>query len=207
MNVRVLSVWASLGHACILALLQVVFQWHEQKGDRAAAFSTRESNRLFSGSRERDLPRWGPTCTADDLSRAVPSTVFFCSSGSYSLSIRDYVPEQGDVVKHYKIRSMDKGGYYISPYNTFPTLQDLVTYYTGESKMQRINQQHHQLLGGRILPWRGYLFYLFFEHVQRLWINKKSKPGHVTRVSCQRIINFPFLWSDLVIRRLWSQPQ
>lgn len=75
----------------------------------------------------------------------MPSTAFFCSSGSYSLSILDYVPEQGDVVKHYKIRSMDKGGYYISPYNTFPTLQELVTYYTGEAKMQRINQQEHQM--------------------------------------------------------------
>eukprot|EP00066_Takifugu_rubripes_P006737 XP_003971740.1 PREDICTED: tyrosine-protein kinase Blk [Takifugu rubripes] len=53
------------------------------------------------------------------------------SPGSYSLSIRDYEPQQGDVVKHYKIRTMDKGGYYISPYNTFPTLQKLVTYYTG----------------------------------------------------------------------------
>uniref|UniRef100_A0A3Q0R1X6 Tyrosine-protein kinase n=1 Tax=Amphilophus citrinellus TaxID=61819 RepID=A0A3Q0R1X6_AMPCI len=38
--------------------------------------------------------------------------------------------ERGDVVKHYKIRCLDKGGYYISPSNTFPTLQELVKYYT-----------------------------------------------------------------------------
>lgn len=50
--------------------------------------------------------------------------------GSYSLSIRDYAQEQGDVVKHYKIRCLDKGGYYISPSNTFPTLQELVKYYS-----------------------------------------------------------------------------
>ncbi|XP_041661374.1 tyrosine-protein kinase Blk [Cheilinus undulatus] len=50
--------------------------------------------------------------------------------GSFSLSIRDYAPEQGDVVKHYKIRCLDKGGYYISPSNTFPSLQELVKYYT-----------------------------------------------------------------------------
>uniref|UniRef100_A0A8C3AB69 Tyrosine-protein kinase n=1 Tax=Cyclopterus lumpus TaxID=8103 RepID=A0A8C3AB69_CYCLU len=50
--------------------------------------------------------------------------------GSLSLSVRDYVPEQGDVVKHYKIRCLDKGGYYISPSNTFPSLQELVKYYT-----------------------------------------------------------------------------
>ncbi|MED6237205.1 hypothetical protein ATANTOWER_020718, partial [Ataeniobius toweri] len=52
------------------------------------------------------------------------------SKGSYSLSIRDDDREQGDVVKHYKIRCLDKGGYYISPSNTFPSLQELVKYYT-----------------------------------------------------------------------------
>ncbi|XP_068432680.1 tyrosine-protein kinase Blk [Clinocottus analis] len=50
--------------------------------------------------------------------------------GSFSLSVRDHVPEQGDVVKHYKIRCLDKGGYYISPSNLFPSLQELVKYYT-----------------------------------------------------------------------------
>lgn len=82
-------------------------------------------------------------CTADDGSRALCSTVFFSSLGSYSLSIRDYVQETGDLVKHYKIRCMDKGGYYISPHNNFLTLQNLVKYYTGESKLQRIDQKHH----------------------------------------------------------------
>ncbi|XP_074542052.1 tyrosine-protein kinase Blk [Halichoeres trimaculatus] len=51
------------------------------------------------------------------------------SQGSFSLSIRDHTPE-GDVVKHYKIRCLDKGGYYISPSNTFPSLQELVKYYS-----------------------------------------------------------------------------
>ncbi|XP_017282764.1 tyrosine-protein kinase Blk [Kryptolebias marmoratus] len=50
--------------------------------------------------------------------------------GSYSLSIRDCDRECGDVVKHYKIRCLDKGGYYISPSNTFPSLQELVEYYS-----------------------------------------------------------------------------
>ncbi|XP_053744261.1 tyrosine-protein kinase Blk [Synchiropus splendidus] len=52
------------------------------------------------------------------------------SKGSYSLSIRDGDPERGDIVKHYKIRSMDKGGYYISPSTPFSTLQELVKYYS-----------------------------------------------------------------------------
>ncbi|XP_068198253.1 tyrosine-protein kinase Blk isoform X3 [Antennarius striatus] len=52
------------------------------------------------------------------------------SPGSFSLSIRDHVIEQGDVVKHYKIRCLDKGGFYISPSKSFPTLQELVKYYS-----------------------------------------------------------------------------
>uniref|UniRef100_A0AAQ5YBC9 Tyrosine-protein kinase n=1 Tax=Amphiprion ocellaris TaxID=80972 RepID=A0AAQ5YBC9_AMPOC len=50
--------------------------------------------------------------------------------GSFSLSIRDTGDDEGDVVKHYKIRCLDKGGYYISPSNTFSTLQELVRYYS-----------------------------------------------------------------------------
>ncbi|XP_072552576.1 tyrosine-protein kinase Blk [Salminus brasiliensis] len=50
--------------------------------------------------------------------------------GAFSLSLRDSIPEQGDVVKHYKIRALDKGGYYISPSLTFPSLKELVQYYS-----------------------------------------------------------------------------
>ncbi|XP_072298167.1 tyrosine-protein kinase Blk [Eucyclogobius newberryi] len=51
------------------------------------------------------------------------------AKGSFSLSVRDCVPEEGNVVKHYKIRSLDKGGFYITPSNAFVSLQDLVKYY------------------------------------------------------------------------------
>lgn len=40
------------------------------------------------------------------------------------------------MVKHYKIRCLDKGGYYISPANTFPSLQELVKYYTRECRVE-----------------------------------------------------------------------
>lgn len=50
--------------------------------------------------------------------------------GSYSLSVRDFDQNQGETVKHYKIRNMDKGGYYISPRITFSSLHELVEYYT-----------------------------------------------------------------------------
>ncbi|XP_028904510.1 tyrosine-protein kinase HCK [Ornithorhynchus anatinus] len=49
--------------------------------------------------------------------------------GSYSLSVRDYDPQHGDAVKHYKIRTLDSGGYYISPRSTFGNLQELVSHY------------------------------------------------------------------------------
>lgn len=35
-------------------------------------------------------------------------------------------------MKHYKIRNLDNGGFYISPRITFPGLHDLVRHYTSE---------------------------------------------------------------------------
>ncbi|XP_009882827.1 PREDICTED: tyrosine-protein kinase Lck isoform X2 [Charadrius vociferus] len=55
------------------------------------------------------------------------------SHGSYSLSVRDFDQNQGETVKHYKIRNMDNGGYYISPRVTFSSLHELVEYYTRSS--------------------------------------------------------------------------
>ncbi|XP_066431114.1 tyrosine-protein kinase Lck [Eleutherodactylus coqui] len=53
------------------------------------------------------------------------------NKGSYSLSVRDLDQNHGEVVKHYKIRNMDNGGFYISPRITFKTLQELVQHYSG----------------------------------------------------------------------------
>ncbi|MGH0135972.1 UNVERIFIED_CONTAM: hypothetical protein FKN15_025239 [Acipenser sinensis] len=55
------------------------------------------------------------------------------SKGSYSLSIRD-VDQQGvNVIKHYKIRSLDNGGYYISPKITFPDIPQMLKHYHKQS--------------------------------------------------------------------------
>ncbi|XP_043841305.1 tyrosine-protein kinase Blk [Dromiciops gliroides] len=51
------------------------------------------------------------------------------NKGAFSLSVKD-TTSAGDVIKHYKIRSLDEGGYYISPRITFPSIQDLVQYYS-----------------------------------------------------------------------------
>ncbi|XP_040291042.1 tyrosine-protein kinase HCK [Bufo bufo] len=49
--------------------------------------------------------------------------------GCYSLSVRDHNAQSGNMVKHYKIRTLDNGGFYVSPRKTFNSLQDLVSYY------------------------------------------------------------------------------
>ncbi|XP_030635030.1 tyrosine-protein kinase Lyn-like [Chanos chanos] len=51
------------------------------------------------------------------------------TAGSYSMSVRDMMPDGSDIIKHYKIRVLDKGGYYISPRITFTNLQNLITHY------------------------------------------------------------------------------
>ncbi|XP_016065797.1 PREDICTED: tyrosine-protein kinase Blk [Miniopterus natalensis] len=63
------------------------------------------------------------------------------NKGTFSLSVKD-VTTQGEVIKHYKIRSLDEGGYYISPRITFPTLQALVQHYSkkGDGLCQKLTQ-------------------------------------------------------------------
>ncbi|XP_068081120.1 tyrosine-protein kinase Src64B [Anabrus simplex] len=47
----------------------------------------------------------------------------------FSLSVKDWEETRGHHVKHYKIKPMDKGGYYIATTQTFGTLQALVLAY------------------------------------------------------------------------------
>ncbi|XP_074706995.1 tyrosine-protein kinase Fgr isoform X3 [Strix aluco] len=53
------------------------------------------------------------------------------TKGAYSLSIRDWDEAKGDHVKHYKIRKLDNGGYYITTRAQFDTVQELVQHYIG----------------------------------------------------------------------------
>uniref|UniRef100_A0A4W6CW84 Tyrosine-protein kinase n=1 Tax=Lates calcarifer TaxID=8187 RepID=A0A4W6CW84_LATCA len=48
---------------------------------------------------------------------------------SYSLSIRDVDTQRIDSVKHYKIRMLDNGGYYISPKISFPDIGSMIKHY------------------------------------------------------------------------------
>ncbi|XP_035249645.1 tyrosine-protein kinase Lck [Anguilla anguilla] len=55
------------------------------------------------------------------------------TKGSYTLSVRDLDNNAGDTVKHYKIRNMDKGGYYITARIAFSSLSELVKHYSREA--------------------------------------------------------------------------
>lgn len=50
----------------------------------------------------------------------------------YSLSVKDWEETRGYHVKHYKIKPLDNGGYYIATNQTFPSLPALVMAYTSK---------------------------------------------------------------------------
>ena len=50
------------------------------------------------------------------------------SAGNYSLSVRE-----GDVVKHYRIRRLDGGGFYITCRSPYANLHELVAHYSKEA--------------------------------------------------------------------------
>uniref|UniRef100_H3DJR0 Tyrosine-protein kinase n=1 Tax=Tetraodon nigroviridis TaxID=99883 RepID=H3DJR0_TETNG len=51
------------------------------------------------------------------------------AKGSFSLSVRDVDDGGTDLVKHYKIRLLDNGGYYISPKISFTDISSMIKHY------------------------------------------------------------------------------
>lgn len=78
--------------------------------------------------------------------------VFRCI-GAFSLSIRDWDEVKREHVKHYKIRKLDSGGYYITTRSQFQTLQQLVQHYSGTA---------HNILDSIILYYTLYSIILCF---------------------------------------------
>lgn len=62
---------------------------------------------------------------------------FFFFSGSYSLSIRDLDHNTGEGVKHYRIRNMDNGGFYITAKISFNSLKELVQHHSRACSLLR----------------------------------------------------------------------
>lgn len=50
----------------------------------------------------------------------------------YSLSVKDWEEGRGHHVKHYKIKPLDNGGFFIATNQTFPTLPALVMAYSSK---------------------------------------------------------------------------
>ncbi|KFP02670.1 Tyrosine-protein kinase Blk, partial [Calypte anna] len=75
------------------------------------------------------------------------------SKDAYSLSVRDSNSAHGDIIKHYRIRSLDGGGYYISPRMTFSSLPELIHHYSqkGDGLCQRLTAPCISLVPQR--PW------------------------------------------------------
>lgn len=59
----------------------------------------------------------------------------------YSLSVKDWEEGRGHHVKHYKIKPLDNGGFFIATNQTFPTLPALVMAYS--SKLEHKLEQTH----------------------------------------------------------------
>ncbi|KAM9355280.1 tyrosine-protein kinase Lck isoform 2-T2 [Pholidichthys leucotaenia] len=55
------------------------------------------------------------------------------TKGSYSLSVRDLDHNTGEGVKHYRIRNMDSGGFYITAKISFNSLKELVQHHSREA--------------------------------------------------------------------------
>jgi len=62
--------------------------------------------------------------------------MYFMKSGAFSLSILDEDTAKGQNVKHYRIRKLDSGGFYITARAQFSTLKELVEHY--QSKLFNI---------------------------------------------------------------------
>ncbi|OBS58461.1 hypothetical protein A6R68_10426 [Neotoma lepida] len=64
------------------------------------------------------------------ISRVPPTSPPCLSTGAYCLSVSDFDNAKGLNVKHYKIRKLDSGGFYITSRTQFNSLQQLVAYYS-----------------------------------------------------------------------------
>lgn len=55
--------------------------------------------------------------------------------GAYSLSITDEDAGKGTVVKHYRIRQLDSGGFYITTRAQFQDLSSLIAHYQSKTQI------------------------------------------------------------------------
>lgn len=74
------------------------------------------------------IVRWWET--PGEKSSSSQQLYFQFVPGSYSLSVRDLDHNTGEGVKHYRIRNMDNGGFYITAKISFNSLKELVDHHS-----------------------------------------------------------------------------
>lgn len=92
---------------------------------------TRQTQRgLFLGASLRGgHGPWG-RCGEHPSAVHLPHNPSVLPAGAYCLSVSDFDNAKGLNVKHYKIRKLDSGGFYITSRTQFNSLQQLVAYYS-----------------------------------------------------------------------------
>lgn len=109
-------------------------------GTRRAPSSSERVRRpqvnLCTTSRARQTVTWrlGPRDYCLQTYWLTVSVCILSVSGSYSLSIRDF-DDTGEGIKHYRIRNMDDGGFYITVKISFNSLKELVQHYSRKYKL------------------------------------------------------------------------
>ena len=81
----------------------------------------------------------------------------------FSLSVKDWEEARGYHPKHYKIKPLDNGGFYIATNQTFPSLQNLVMAYSSELKNKNhclLTRKHQIALLFKIFCFK--FFVIFF---------------------------------------------
>ncbi|KAF5917799.1 hypothetical protein HPG69_009952, partial [Diceros bicornis minor] len=74
------------------------------------------------------------SCRGRGVTGVVVRLLSACPAGAYCLSVSDFDNAKGLNVKHYKIRKLDSGGFYITSRTQFNSLQQLVAYYSSECR-------------------------------------------------------------------------
>lgn len=85
-------------------------------------------------------------------------------TGAYCLSVLDYDNTKGLNIKHYKIRKLDSGGFYITSRTQFTSLQQLVFHYRSEYSDTREPEWQRRSPSAQTHPFPLACFFAVSEH-------------------------------------------
>ncbi|KAI5622891.1 tyrosine-protein kinase Lck isoform 2, partial [Silurus asotus] len=103
-----------------------------EKGEKMKIINDSVDEMLNSGSEGVQIPE-PQSCHCWDIKPELITCKIETTISSFSVSVRDLDHNQGDVIKHYRIRNLDSGGFYITSKISFPTLAELVKHYSRDA--------------------------------------------------------------------------